>query len=111
MIGPADLLRCGAWRPLTTANRDPAIPDLPDLYRIRRVGRDDLDCIGQTGMSTMTLRKRPGMLRGVYGELILYRGLGGAARRAGADRQPGGRPALRRFRGPGGGWRSPFMRP
>src|SRR5215218_4642994 len=73
MVDPADLLRWGVWRPLATASRDPAIPPAPGLYRIRRIGRDDLDYIGQTGMGTMTLRKRLGMLRGVYGELMPYR--------------------------------------
>jgi hypothetical protein len=73
MIDPADLLQWGAWRPLASASRDPEIPHLPGLYRIRRIGRDDLDYIGQTGMGTMTLRKRLGMLRGVFGELMPYR--------------------------------------
>jgi hypothetical protein len=73
MVTPADLLRWGAWRPLAAASRDPEIPHLPGLYRIRRMGRDDLDYIGQTGMGTMTLRKRLGMLRGIYGELMPYR--------------------------------------
>jgi len=51
------------------------IPLLPGLYRIRRIGRDDLDDIGQTGMSTMTLRKRLGRLRGINGEVMPYRDL------------------------------------
>jgi hypothetical protein len=62
MVNPADLLRWGDWRPLVGASRDPEIPHLPGLYRIRRIGRDDLDYIGQTGMGTMTLRNRLGML-------------------------------------------------
>jgi hypothetical protein len=37
------------------------------------MGRDDVDYIAQTGMGTMTLRKRIGMLRGVYGEVMPYR--------------------------------------
>jgi hypothetical protein len=73
MVNLADLLRWGAWRPLAPGSRDPEIPHLPGLYRIRRVGREDLDYIGQTGMGTMTLRKRPGMLRGVFGEIMPYR--------------------------------------
>ena len=73
MVDPADLLRWGGWRPLATASRDPEIPHRPGLYRIRRMGRDDVDYIGQTGMGTMTLRKRLGMLRGVYGKLMPYR--------------------------------------
>jgi hypothetical protein len=73
MVDPADLLRWTEWRPLATASRDVVIPPTPGLYRIRRVGRDDLDYIGQTGMGTMNLRKRLAMLRGVYGELMPYR--------------------------------------
>jgi hypothetical protein len=73
MVAPTELLRWSAWRPLATASRDPEIPPAPGLYRIRRVGHDDLDYIGQTGMGTMTLRKRLAMLRGVYGELMPYR--------------------------------------
>jgi hypothetical protein len=73
MADPTDLLRWGAWRPLAGASRDPEIPHLPGLYRIRRVGRDDLDNIGQTGMGMMMLRKRLGMLRGVSGKLMPYR--------------------------------------
>jgi hypothetical protein len=73
MVDPADLLPWGVWRPLAGASRDPAIPAAPGLYRIRRLGREELDYIGQTGMGTMTLRKRLGMLRGVYGELMPYR--------------------------------------
>jgi hypothetical protein len=73
MVDPTDLLRWGAWRPLVSASRDPEIPAAPGLYRIRRIGRQDLDYIGQTGMGTMTLRKRLGMLRGVYSELVPYR--------------------------------------
>jgi hypothetical protein len=70
---PANLLQWSGWRPLGTASRDPEIPHSPGLYRVRRVGRHDLDYIGQTGMGTMNLRKRLGMLRGVYGELMPYR--------------------------------------
>jgi len=73
MATSADLVRRGAWRPLAAASRDPEIPHLPGLYRIRRMGRDDLDSTGQTGTGTMTLRKRLGMLRGVSGELMPYR--------------------------------------
>jgi hypothetical protein len=73
MADLTDLLRWSAWRPLVGASRDPEIPHAPGLYRIRRIGRDDLDYIGQTGKGTMTLRKRLGMLRGVYAELMPYR--------------------------------------
>jgi len=70
MVNPADLLRWGAWRSLAGASHTPEIPHRPGRYRIRRMGRDDLDSIGQTGMGTTTLRKQLGMLRRVNGELI-----------------------------------------
>ena len=37
------------------------------------MGRNALDYIGQTGMGTMNLRTRLGVLRGVYGEVMPYR--------------------------------------
>lgn len=62
-----------SWQPLNGCWRGSLIPNLPGLYRIRRVNRDDLDYIGQTGEGTMTLKKRLGMLRGVYGQDMPYR--------------------------------------
>jgi hypothetical protein len=47
MVHSADLLRWGEWRPLVGASRDPEIPHLPGLYRIRRIERKDLDYIRQ----------------------------------------------------------------
>jgi hypothetical protein len=73
MLDSADLLQWGEWQPLAGASRDTEIHPTPALYRVRRVGQDDLDSIGQTGMGTMTLRKRLGMLRGVYGGVMPYR--------------------------------------
>ena len=73
MADQPDVLLWSGWKPLATASRDPEVPPSPGLYRIRRIGRTDLDYIGQTGMGTMTLRKRLGMLHGVYGELMPYR--------------------------------------
>lgn len=61
------------WLPLDGAWRRALIPSLPGLYRIRRVGRDDLDYIGQTGSASMNLRKRLAMLAGVYGAEMPYR--------------------------------------
>ncbi len=58
MANPAELLQWGPWQRLTSAARDREIPPAPGLYRIRRIGHDDLDYIDQTGMGTMTLRKR-----------------------------------------------------
>ena len=55
----------GCWRGQT-------IPDVPGLYRIRRIGQTGLDYIGQTGVGGMTLRKRLGMLRGVYAAEMPY---------------------------------------
>ena len=57
------------WRPLLRASRDLEIPRSPGLYRIRRVGRRDLDYVGETGRS---LRERLGMLRGIYSEEMPY---------------------------------------
>jgi len=65
------LLQWSGWRPLDGASRDRELPRTPGLYRIRRSGRDDLDYIGQTGVG---LRQRLGMLRGVYGGEMPYRG-------------------------------------
>lgn len=69
MSTPADLLRWSAWRPLATVSRDPEISSLPGLYRIRRNDRDDLDYIGQT---SLPLRRRLAMLRGVYKDEMPY---------------------------------------
>ena len=52
------------WLPLDGAWRGTLVPTTAGLYRIRRVGRDDLDYIGQTGAGTMNLRKRLAMLSG-----------------------------------------------
>src|SRR5207237_1242306 len=57
---------CEVWR----GTRAPA---LPGLYRIRHVGFDGLDYVGQTGAGSMHLRQRMGMLRGVYGDVMHYR--------------------------------------
>jgi hypothetical protein len=54
-----------AWVPLAVAVASRQLPHRPGLYRIRRVRGWGLDYLGQTGMGTMTLRKRVSMLRGV----------------------------------------------
>ena len=54
-----------AWQPHEGCWLGERLPRLPGLYRIRRVGRNDVDYIGQTGL---TLCERQGMLRGVYDE-------------------------------------------
>lgn len=69
MIDPRALLRWTDWHPLPGVSRDADIPQSTGLYRIRRVGRDDQDYIGQTGRS---LRGRLGMLSGVYAEVMPY---------------------------------------
>ena len=67
-------LTWSAWTPLATAGaRGTIVPAAAGLYRIRRIGRDDLDYIGQTGMGTMTLRKRLAMLKGIYAAEMPYR--------------------------------------
>jgi hypothetical protein len=62
-----------AWLPLWESWLGQQLPSVPGLYRIRRLGRDDLDYIGQTGAGSMTLKKRIGMLRGVYADVMPYR--------------------------------------
>jgi hypothetical protein len=57
------------WQPLFQTGRNKAISPEAGLYRIRRVGQAHLDYIGQTGMG---LRKRLGMLSGVYGPVMPY---------------------------------------
>jgi hypothetical protein len=57
------------WQPLFKAGRNKNIPSDAGLYRIRCVGELHLDYIGQTGMG---LRKRLGMLSGVYKNFMPY---------------------------------------
>jgi hypothetical protein len=59
----SSVLLSGCWR-------GQGIPEVAGLYRLRRIGRDDLDYIGQTGGS---LRKRLAMLAGVYAPEMPYR--------------------------------------
>ncbi|MBD2341452.1 GIY-YIG nuclease family protein [Calothrix sp. FACHB-156] len=73
MLQVEQIFSWSSWQPLNGCWRGSLIPNLPGLYRIRRVNRDDLDYIGQTGEGTMTLKKRLGMLRGVYEEEMPYR--------------------------------------
>jgi hypothetical protein len=58
---------------LRDAARLPETPPVADVYRIRRIGFDGLDYVGQTGKGSMTLRKRLAMLVGVYGAQMPYR--------------------------------------
>ncbi len=66
-------LRWTPWQPLQGAWLADRLPNLPGLYRIRRMGCDDLDYIGQTGSGSMTLKKRLAMLQGVYADEMPYR--------------------------------------
>src|SRR5262245_50121838 len=70
-----DIVSTLAWSPWVGhlgCWRGDTIPDEPGVYRIRRVGQDCLDYIGQTGVGGMTLRKRLGMQRGVYAAEMPY---------------------------------------
>jgi hypothetical protein len=67
------LLRWTPWQPLRGAWLADRLPNLPGLYRIRRIGHDDLNYIGQTGAGDMSLKKRLGMLRGSYADEMPYR--------------------------------------
>ena len=58
------------YLPLEGAGRNKSFPTGPGLYHIRRIGRTDIDYIGQTGMG---LRRRLGMLAGVYRDVMPYR--------------------------------------
>jgi hypothetical protein len=73
MLDIQSVFHWSPWSPLLGSWRAGQVPDAPGLYRIRRIERSDLDYIGQTGMGTMTLRARLGMLRGVYGDVMPYR--------------------------------------
>ncbi len=56
------------WNQHDGASRNRDIPALPGVYRIRRVGQQSLDYIGQTAH----LRRRMGNLNGIYGDLMPY---------------------------------------
>jgi hypothetical protein len=73
MIDVSQLLRWSDWQALRGSWSGGKVPTAPGLYRIRRAGREDLDYIGQTGSGTMTLRKRLGMLKGIYAAEMPYR--------------------------------------
>ena len=62
-------LAWSSWYPHRGASRNQNIPAGPGLYRIRRVGQQRLDYVGQTGRS---LRGRLGQLQGVYGDIMPY---------------------------------------
>lgn len=70
MPAVTDLLVWTPWRPLRTAPSGPVIPRLPGLYRIRRMGRTDVDYIGQT---SLRLGQRLAMLKGAYADEMPYR--------------------------------------
>ena len=56
------------WQPLRESWLDDHLPSMPGLSRIRRVGRTDIDYIGETGSGDTPLKTRISMLRGVYRE-------------------------------------------
>ena len=59
--------------PLAEAVRGVSVPVVPGLYRIRRLGVEGWDYIGQTGTGQMNLRRRMAMLRGIYLDEMPYR--------------------------------------
>ena len=59
--------------PLAEAVRGVSVPAVPGLYRIRRIGMEGWDYIGQTGSGQMHLRRRMAMLRGIYLDAMPYR--------------------------------------
>jgi len=73
MPDPPVALNWTPWQPLRGAWLGMKLPSEAGLYRIRRIGFDGIDYIGQTGKGTMTLKKRMGMLTGVYKDVMPYR--------------------------------------
>jgi len=73
VLDVASLYEWSAWYPLENCWQDSVIPSLAGLYRVRRQGTEGLDYVGQTGVGTMTLRKRLAMLKGVYANEMPYR--------------------------------------
>lgn len=61
------------WISLFESWKNPSIPKKLGLYRIRRTNSDELDYIGQTSGQNMDLRKRLGMLKGVFNNEMPYR--------------------------------------
>ena len=59
--------------PLTEAVCGAAVPAVAGLYRIRRIGMEGWDYIGQTGSGQMNLRRRMAMLKGIYLDKMPYR--------------------------------------
>jgi hypothetical protein len=57
------------WVPLEGAQRHPAVPRAPGLYRIRSAGTHRILYVGQTGR---TLRQRLRELKGVFGDEMPY---------------------------------------
>jgi hypothetical protein len=67
--GGLSTLHWSPFRSLADSWRGDEVPSIPGLYRIRRISRNDLDYVGQTGGS---LRKRLAMLVGVYAPIMPY---------------------------------------
>lgn len=62
-----DLVWSG-WVPHRAASRNRDVSPAEGVYRIRRVGQQSLDYVGQT----KALRRRLGMLNGIYGDAMPY---------------------------------------
>ena len=69
----ANSIKWSEWQALNGAWLDDRLPTRAGLYRIRRIGFNGVDYIGQTGTGSMTLKKRMGMLRGVWKHEMPYR--------------------------------------
>lgn len=67
------LLKWSTWQLLQGCWRGALIPTAPGLYRVRRANHSDIDYIGQTGAGQMTLKRRIGMLRGVFADNMPFR--------------------------------------
>lgn len=49
------------------------MPAVAGIYRVRRIGMEGWDYIGQTGSGQMNLRRRMAMLKGIYLDEMPYR--------------------------------------
>ncbi|MEA5543101.1 hypothetical protein VB834_29140 [Limnoraphis robusta Tam1] len=73
MLEPDKIFTWFQWQPLKDCWKDKRIPNVRGIYRIRRIGRSDLDYIGQTGKGNRNLRKRLSELNSIYKPEMPYR--------------------------------------
>lgn len=72
MLLPEKVFSWSNWQPLKNCWTNGYLPAVSGLYRIRRISRNDLDYIGQTGTGKMNLSKRLAMLKDIYKKEMPY---------------------------------------